>query len=637
MKNRIKLSTKYFVFILAFCFKVEAREMIIPDFDSLDQKANAVILEDETMIEIEDYESAVYYVNRQILIKNNKADKHCRFIFSDTHFKNTKDIKAEIKDINGKLIKRLDSDDIKEAEFSPDAFYSGNKYKYFEINHFDYPFIISLSYKVKINSLLLWPGWYPEEDIPVLKSDYKLKIYPDVKFKYYTKGISFEPKISTEESFKTYYWELSNISPSLDEDYSDPEDANQIGLDFISEEFETDDYKGSSLSWNDFASWYRELTKDRYNLSKDAEKEILELTKNISDPKEKLKVLYNHLQRKFRYVAIEMGIAGWQPQAAEQVSKNRYGDCKDLSTYMISALNTIGIKSYPVLALTRDKGLVDVDKPSNRFNHCFVFVPFNSDSVWLECTAKYSTIDDMPYTIEGINALLVTDDEGVIVSTPQKGADRNKLQNTMYTSILSNGDLKFETTLTTSGNQKIYIRNILSSQNLNDKKQILSNLLSKNYPNIDIDSVEELNNFENDKEISIRITGKYKKFLPQKNQLLFINPQIVNRKTSQDLPKEKTDERKLPVYFKYPFQEVDTVHIKIPAGYSLEQLPPIQNIKTSFANYYGEFFNNEDEIIYARKFELLQNKLDVKLYLEFYEFLKQVIEFDKSKIVLKRI
>lgn len=115
-----------------------------------------------------------------------------------------------------------------------------------------------------------------------------------------------------------------------------------------------------------------------------------------------------------------MGLAGWQPQFADQVFKNRYGDCKDLSTYMVSMLNVVNIKSYPALALTRNKGVVDSEQPSNQFNHCIVCVPLDNDTLWLECTSTYNDLGDVPSTIEDINALVIGDQKGRLVRTPQK-------------------------------------------------------------------------------------------------------------------------------------------------------------------------------------------------------------------------
>ena len=243
------------------------------------------------------------------------------------------------------MIKELDSDEIKEQEYSADAFYSGDNYKFFEMMHHSYPFIFEYRYKIRLKTLLLWPLWYPQEDIPTLNSEYKLNISPDVKFRYYGKGIEIEPVKKSKDSFNQYTWKMENIPATIEEDYLPPENHIQQAVYFVSEYFKTDSYDGTTTSWDEYSNWYRKLTTGRYELSGEAKGELFSVISGVTDPKGKIRILYKHLQKKNRYVAIEMGLAGWQPQYADQVYKNRYGDCKDLSTYMISMLKFAGINS----------------------------------------------------------------------------------------------------------------------------------------------------------------------------------------------------------------------------------------------------------------------------------------------------
>lgn len=607
------------------------------NFDSLVLNSDAEILEDITEIEIPNNYSAEYSVFKKILIKNRKADKYCRVMINESHFRDIENVEASITKLNGDLIKELDSDEIKEQEYSADAFYSGDNYKYFEMQHHSYPFIFEYSYKISLKTLLLWPDWYPQDDIPNRYSEYKLNVGPDVKFRYYSKGIEIEPRVKSNDSFKQYSWKMKDIPTMLEEDFLPPEDQIQKALYFVPEYFKTDSYEGSTISWDDYSKWYRRLTANRYELSGEAREEVLNLIKDISDTKEKIRVLYKHLQKKNRYVAIEMGLAGWQPQFADQVYKNRYGDCKDLSTYMISMLKIAGIQSHPALAHTRTDGIVDTKQPSNQFNHCIVCVPLDKDTVWLECTSTYNDMEDVPYAIEDINTLVVGPGKGEIVRTPQKPANQNAMISVLNGTISISGDLSFDANIITTGNPKNYVKNNLARLNSKDDKLFITDILSRNYSNLTIeklDSDESLN--ESKTDLSVTLRGSYQRFLPQLNDRVFINPSIINRKSGIDLPKEEIAKRKYPVYFYYPYQDVDSVFITMPRIYKMESKPKNKSIENSFGRYYAEFDLKDNKLLYVRKFELLQNYIPLSGYAEFYEFIKQVIEFDKSKFVLKK-
>ena len=59
-----------------------------------------------------------------------------------------------------------------------------------------------------------------------------------------------------------------------------------------------------------------------------------------------MKALARFVQHDIRYVAIELGIGGFQPHPAAEVFAHHYGDCKDKATLLSSMLRQIGIESF---------------------------------------------------------------------------------------------------------------------------------------------------------------------------------------------------------------------------------------------------------------------------------------------------
>jgi transglutaminase-like putative cysteine protease len=66
-----------------------------------------------------------------------------------------------------------------------------------------------------------------------------------------------------------------------------------------------------------------------------------------------MRAIAQFVQRDIRYVAIELGIGGWQAHPAADIFTHKYGDCKDKVTLMSSMLSEIGIESYYVSINTR--------------------------------------------------------------------------------------------------------------------------------------------------------------------------------------------------------------------------------------------------------------------------------------------
>jgi transglutaminase-like putative cysteine protease len=91
-------------------------------------------------------------------------------------------------------------------------------------------------------------------------------------------------------------------------------------------------------------------------------------------PLGKMNRLAQFVQHDIRYVAIELGIGGWQPHAAPEVFSHRYGDCKDKATLLSSMLREIGIDSYHV-SINTERGSVTPDVPAHlAFNHVILAI-----------------------------------------------------------------------------------------------------------------------------------------------------------------------------------------------------------------------------------------------------------------------
>ena len=94
-------------------------------------------------------------------------------------------------------------------------------------------------------------------------------------------------------------------------------------------------------------------------------------------------------------------------------------------------------------------------------------------------------------------------------------------------------------------------------------------------------------------------------------------------------------ERKYPVYFPYPFSERDRVSIKLPSGYSMENIPPRQDLSLDFARYQTAAAYDGKQFIAERAFGFNAVFVQLARYPELKDFMSKVKAGDEQQAVLK--
>lgn len=609
----------------------------LPDEPLWSEKVNALIIHDDYELSILDANSAKFRVNRAIKIYNENGKSFGKFRLFENKYIKIKKVKGKIINESGKTLKKLDKDDIIKANVSPGyVLYDDSKYQYFELEWHTYPYIVEYEYELKYSSLYFWPAWYPQYKIPVLKSSYTLHYMEP--FEYYTHaiGIKSEPQTVTDGKKVTQTWELIKIEPFEKEDWMPAESRTQIALLFTPAQFRLEDYTGTFQSWSEFGKLFSKLSEGRYNLTPEMCTEVRQLTSNVKNDEDKIRVLYKYLQDYTRYVAVALGIGGLQPYPASVVCLNKYGDCKDLTTFMIGMAMEAGIKAYPVLVKTRDEGVVVDDFPSDQFNHVIACVPLRGDTIWLECTADNLVAGELPPNDEGCFVLVITEDGGKLVRTPISGANTNKVISRIDAKLLNDATLLFSGDIIFEGNSAYTRRRDLSGERPEKRTEwMTSNVLGKYAPKLTVSNCHFQNLSANyDLPLISKFKGSIEKFAVTSRNRIFFNPAFLHRETARDIPKEK--KRKYPINYSFPFTLVDTFKISVPTGYMLEAAPEPQNINTSFGQYIMDYHLSGQSLEYVRIMRIDKKLIPPEDYQEYLEFIKTAAKTDKSKFVLAK-
>lgn len=96
----------------------------------------------------------------------------------------------------------------------------------------------------------------------------------------------------------------------------------------------------------------------------------------------------------------------------------------------------------------------------------------------------------------------------------------------------------------------------------------------------------------------------------------------------------KHSERKYPVYFSYPFTEYDSLSATVPAGFTVENVPPQQEASLSYAKYQNVSRFDGHQLVTQRRLAMNGIYFPLEKYSELKGFFVKVQVGDEQQAVL---
>ena len=245
--------------------------------------------------------------------------------------------------------------------------------------------------------MVLQNVWVFQREIPGRELHYSLQLPSGWEYK--ASWINYSEIKPTPGVNNQWEWVISDVKGIREEPEMPPIEgvAGQLVISF----FPAGGASAHGFSnWQEMGNWYRNLTSGRRDASPQITQQVATLTASARTPLEKAKALAQFVQRDIRYVAIELGIGGWQPHSASDVFAHRYGDCKDKATLLSSMLSQAGIESFYVV-INSERGSVTPEVPANvgAFDHAILAIklPPNVSDSSLVATVQHPRLGPLLY------------------------------------------------------------------------------------------------------------------------------------------------------------------------------------------------------------------------------------------------
>ncbi len=509
--------------------------------------------------------------------------------------------------------------------------------------------IVGYEYDEEEQPMVLQSVWRVQREIPGRELHFSLQL--PAGWEYKATWINYPETKPTQGGSNQWNWVVGDVKAIRKEAEMPPIEgvAGQMIVSYFPA-------GGASLngfsSWQEMGKWYLNLTNGRRDASPQITQQVSSLTASSSTPLAKMKSLASFVQHDIRYVAIELGIGGWQPHPASEVFTHHYGDCKDKATLLSSMLSQIGVESFYVV-INSERGSVGPHMPATVgvFNHVVLAIklpPGVSDSslvakvehprlgtlLYFDPTNELTPFGEIGGYLQENYGLLVTSEGGELVELPKQAPAMNSIARSATLTLDSTGNLKGEVHETRLGDrasaERWRLRNISKSA---DQIKPIEDLLAGSLSLFHINQASILNLHQTDQPFGFHYAFEAQSYAKNAGGLLLVRPRVLGVKSSGIL--ETKEPRRFPIEFDGPARDTDSFDISIPAGYVVDDVPPPVDADYGFASYHAKTEVKGNVIHYTRTYEIKELSVPVARADELKKFYRIIAGDERSTVVLK--
>ncbi len=539
---------------------------------------------------------------------------------------------ASVLDKSGTVLRKLSKKEIvTRSDISDGSLYEDDLVKEFTLRWNEYPYFIKYSYRQTYTRFVSLAYWSPlvYRNAPTLLASLSVEIPYGTGYSQRSSG-SFEFRTDSLEKTLVLNWTARNVAPPAEQNYAPPYPAIIPFVEVIPTFFNYG-VSGSLFSWASYGEWHDKLLSGLLDLP-DTEKQTIDrIISGAGDKREMAKRIYYYMQDNTRYINVAIDEGGLIPYPASYVCRNRYGDCKALSVYMMAALKHAGIESNYVLVYAGDYSYpADNNFPSPRFNHAMLCLPLDGDTVWLENTNSLVPFGYNSSQTSGRHCLLVDGSKSRLVYRQPLKLDELLINSVISLEPESSGDGKMRIRKTMRGSdftKYLYVKNDITDSERDEiikdyaglKNEIISfsiNHSDRDLPYLEINS-------------ELRVPSLLRKIGAT---LVFSFPAI------KVLKLEKPTDRTLPVIINSPRFVRDSIIINLKnlQGYSVKLPAPVY-INSDFGHFALKFTQSNKYVIVERELLLERGIISIDNYNGLYDFVEELSESMKKNALIFNI
>lgn len=385
----------------------------------------------------------------------------------------------------------------------------------------------------------------------------------------------------------------------------------------------------TGTSWANVVAEYARLSNDKLRV---ADVQFMLGKVNLKTPRaELIRRLVTALHKNVRYTGVEFGEATIVPQYPSETLKRKYGDCKDKAALLVTMLRAVNIPASLALLSTGPGQDINPELPGmGMFDHAIVFIPASGSEpeLWIDATARYSRVGDLPRMDYGRWALVVEGNNGLLKKIPEFTAAQNFHRELREFTLAEFGQASIRETDEQVGPRESEFREFYSGDT-KDVREGSEKYVKNAYLADSLTALEHGDLADLDKPFSLTFVTKGKRGTTDYESAVmairvedlmdgfptyFTTKPTEEKEGDKDGQAQKKQKPRTADWFIDPFINEWDYKIIAPMGFKLRALPPSREEQIGSATFTQKYSSNaEGTVVQAvLRFENGKNRLSVK-------------------------
>lgn len=341
------------------------------------------------------------------------------------------------------------------------------------------------------------------------------------------------------------------------------------------------------------------------------------------------------VQQHIRTVPLTFGAVGYEPNDADDVWKNRYGDVRDKLVLLSALLGGYGLNSYPVLMQSSNTPFSLLPALA-QFNHMILAVPMAEDTLFLDPTPRYLPPHEISYSrTQGMACQMVLGAPLVSPARDLVHMDRH-VDTRMSVRLDREGTLSGRADCEAVGDYAAGARNIFADQKEQERSIYFQRAVSRigqgaKVVNSEVSSPEILT-----QPMRVSLEFECKDYAVHQDDLILVELPVTPFSFAVSGFYPTMPEVQYPVDLPTEGTTTTTVLLSYPAEYHVSYLPPPLIVENPFVSLTLVPKQLSDRIEWSQSLRFKQDVVPVEEYQTLRDAFEELVDAKNRLLVLER-